>query len=281
MKTKPHLPRVSILLPLHQHHRRHIIKPPPKHIIESSKRNNPGIHDHPPIHILRRRINREREKRKSIHQQQIPHGPNINRHPKPTQRPPPSRQRLAPNPLQQHTPNRDNIRRQKRRIRQARNRIQRHAGAQINQRNKRRRQQRHKHGWQGDIPARRHVGEESREWEAAVAGKGPDLARGGGDFRNDGGGEGDYYDGDHGGGGGIVFRGVVEDLDEGEAGRGFEDGGDVAHCEAEGYHHYEAEDAVDEDGAHYCFGEGAGGVFDFFGWGGVSRSQARIWLCMF
>jgi hypothetical protein len=105
------------------------------------------------------------------------------------------------------------------------------------------------------------------------------LARGGGDFGDGGGDEGEDDDGGEDAGAGEGAGGVVEELDEGVAGWGVEDGGDVAESEAEGDGHDEAEQAVEAEGRDHGARERGGGVFDFFGHvhGAVEADEGEDW----
>lgn len=71
----------------------------------------------------------------------------------------------------------------------------------------------------GEGVARTHVGEGGGEGHAFVAGKGPELAGGGGDFGDAAGDEGEDDDGDHEVRAGETVGCVVDDLDEGEVRR--------------------------------------------------------------
>lgn len=138
-------------------------------------------------------------------------------------------------------------------------------GADVDEGEERRDREGHGHGGEGDVPAGRNLGEPAVAGQTGVAGERPDLAGGSSDFGHGAGREHDDDDGSHDVGAGVGLGCVVEDLDEGVAGGGFEDACRIAERETKGHDDDEHEDDIEEDGAHNGAREGDGGIFDFFG----------------
>ena len=115
----------------------------------------------------------------------------------------------------------------------------------------------------GDVESRVHVADTAREGQALVAGKGEGLERGGGV-------EGDvarnHQNEDHDGEGvdAAGGDGLLEDVDEGEAGGVVDGVFDRGEAEEVGDEEDEGDEAVQDVGPEHGFGDVAPGVFDFF-----------------
>lgn len=94
---------------LDQYHRRHVLEPTPEDVVHRRKNNNPAIHNHSPVHGLRRRGNSLRKERKDKKGRQIAQCTYVDSHTEATQGPPTRRQRKATKSSQKNAANADHV----------------------------------------------------------------------------------------------------------------------------------------------------------------------------